>query len=273
MKSILLSFFTIFLLIPVFHAQNSGLYGKKTFIEINGLGYSPMFPNFFNKSDSYYYRTFKVENGFLVEKKDRINYGFRVAIGRALKRNFAIGIEAGLDYFNLRTPYEHYYEYSNNWYYDYYYVKHENLDVKMTQIMPKLEFTKEGGLLPIGMNHQIGFGLNSFQVVDREYEHAVTDGQSNLTQEEIATIGKRFFNRDQKYKGYTVMYAFNIRTPITKNLLINYGIRYTLNLKSGKLSETDDIKYLYPSRQVASEIGRAQGFHFLTFNIGATFVF
>jgi hypothetical protein len=272
MKSLLFIATATILFIPGFHAQNSGLYGKKTYIEINGLGYSPMFSNVFNKQNEYSYRSFKVENGSLVEKKDRFNYGFRVAIGRVLTRSFAIGLEAGFDYSNLKTPYL-FEQYDGNWNYESFFIKHENLDVKSTQIMPKLEFTKEGGLLPIGLNHQLGFGFNTFQIVEREYKHTVIDGSSILTPEEKASIGSRFVNFDQRYKGYTIMYAFNIRTPVSKSLLINYGIRYTLNIRNPSPIAPDKTTFWYPSSNLNRDLGRDQVLHFLTFNIGATFAF
>ncbi len=273
MKSILFIAFTTLTLLPGFHAQNSGLYGKKTYVEINGLGYSPMFSNFFNKNNLYDYRSFKVKNNSLIEKKDRLNYGFRIAIGRALKRNFAVGFEAGFDYSNISTPYEHYKQ--NGWDYGYYNIQFESLDIKTLQLMPKIEFSKEGGLLPLGLNHQIGFGFNTSQVVERDYKYKLlSDGYTQITQEDIDAVDQRFVNFNQKHKGFTLMYAFNIRTPITKNLLINYGIRYTLNLRRwNQIYPSEDKDYVYSTPDVGYVIGRTNGFHFLTFNIGATFAF
>jgi hypothetical protein len=268
MKSLLITVIATILFIPEFHAQNSGLYGNKNYIEISGLGYYPLFANAFNKSSYPELKYFKLKNNTLNETKDRFNYGFRVTLGTAIKRNFGLAVEGGISYMNIPTPVSFR---TPNYYY--YTVHHEMLDVRTISILPKIEFTKEGGLLPIGLSHQIGFGYFINQIVDRDYVYQLVSGQQVLTQQEIATIGERFVNTERKYKGYTLLYSFTIRTPITKSIMINYGIRYTLNL----LNQDKSLPYvdanLYSARDVQFQLRRRQLTNFLTFNLGATFAF
>lgn len=251
-------------------SQNTGLYGKRTFIEFNTVSYMPIFSWLLSDSDGY--SPSGAGNG-LILKKDLFDYGFRFAIGRSGKKNVGLSLELGYSFSNLSTPEYIEKEYSTSWGTSYGYVtlKHERLDVQTISFMPKLEFTSKGGTLPVGLNHQIGLGFSSSKIKERDYNHTVFNGNGEFTDEELANFSKDFLDYSQSYKGMTLLYAFNIRTPISKSLMINYGIRYTLNLRNYFVSEIGTDQYYYPKQEIREDLKRMRLSNALSFNLGLTF--
>jgi hypothetical protein len=78
-------------------------------------------------------------------------------------------------------------------------------------------------------------------------------------------------------KGYTLMYAMNFRSPLTKSLLLNYGIRYTVNImNSAFLNEyiVEDLSDLELTESEFKDIVRyRKQFSFIQANIGLSFAF
>ena len=205
-------------------AQNPGYFGSKNIVDFTANGQF----NFFNNFEKYFYR---YVNTKLVKTKDNFDWGFRVNYSRVLKRNLAFGVECGYDYYTIQ-PYE-IYNYDNN-----FKANFENWDVKALNIMPKLEFSNRGGLLPMGISHQVGLGVRLVKVVDREYHYVLNDYGNNISSFSNAIVMPDSFRYKGVAKGLVVMYALNMRTPISKRLFLNYGLRYTLNFMSRQLDDT-----------------------------------
>lgn len=207
--------FFILLISSGVYSQHTGFFGSKTYIELNTLSHIPIINNLIFSGSTPY----KATGNTLLEKRDWFEVGIRLAIGHSLKNNSGIGLEIGMDFQNLAAP-----EGGNN--FDYstnYIVKHEMLSVRTLVIMPKLEFANADGLLPIGLNHQVGIGFSSSKVVDKEYLIERNQAISYAEELDFAPISDGF-------KGITFLYAMNMRTALSKHLIINYGIRYTLNV-------------------------------------------
>ncbi len=254
-------------------AQNTGLYGKKRFLEVNGLGYVPIIGWFAADLNEVYKR----EGNLLLPGKDIINYGFRLNLGTTVKRNVALSVEFGYDYANIVANDYVDVDGVDNWGYNTtarYYFDHEMLDITSMVIMPKIEFTKDGGLLPLGLNHQIGIGYTSSTVKDREYLYTTSgfNYEYFTPNEDPEKLIDKIANYDQKHIGYSFLYAFNVRTPITKSLLINYGLRYTLNIRNRSQIYSPG-NYGMSAEEVSSRIGRMRLSNAITFNLGLTFAF
>jgi hypothetical protein len=244
-------------------SQNTGLYGKRTFIEINTVSNMPIFSWLLYNNKGY---SPSGAGNSLVQKKDFLDYGFRLAIGRSGKKNTGFSFEVGYSFTNLSTP-----EYSYSGDYSSVTYKHERLDVRTWSFMPKIEFTSKGGTLPVGLNHQIGFGISSSKIVEKDYNYQVFNYSGELTDQEIASFSKNLVNYENKYSGMTFLYAFNIRTPLSKSLMINYGIRYTLNLNNVFVSEIGTDQKYYQEADVRQDMKRMRLTNFLSFNLGFTF--
>lgn len=198
-------------------AQNSGYFGKKNVFEFSMNGQYPLFPNariLFNNAPKFW----KVQDGTMVEGYDNFDFGFRFTYMRTVKRNIGIGLEFGYDYFSIQRTQS---------VLGFNYVATENIDVSSMSIMPKIEFTGEKELLPMGIAHQIGVGVRILNPVDKPYSYMNVNGSSVYGP--LNEIPDAYKYKGGSVKGYTLMYAINMRTPITKFLFLNYGLRYTWN--------------------------------------------
>lgn len=207
------------------NAQNPGYFNRKNVVEFSMNGQYPIFPNIKYITGSNFY---KVKNGMLTNSRDRFDFGFRFAYMRTLKRNFGLGLEFGYDYYSIQR--EGTSAYLEAPYYYYVNIDFSKMDVSSMMIMPKLEFSNKGSVLPMGIAHQIGIGIRMVKPVDKEYSYA--SGQyDNYTMEAIP-IPEKYKYKGGSVRGLTLMYAVNMRTPLSKRLFLNYGLRYTLNFMS-----------------------------------------
>lgn len=270
MKFLIISLFALFfnnLLI----GQNTGLYGKRTFVEFNTVSNMPIFSWFLSNSDGY---SSSSAGNSLILKKDLFDYGFRLVIGRSGTKSAGVSFEFGYDFTNLSAPIYAEKTYIDQWGYENttaIEIRHERFDIQTISFMPKIEFTSKGGTLPVGLNHQIGLGFTSSKIKERDYKYQLYNYYGEFSEEEEASFSKNLVNYDQSYKGITLLYAFNIRTPITKSMMINYGIRYTLNLPNNYASDYGTDQYYYPKDKFRYDIRRSRLSNVLTFNLGITY--
>ncbi|MFT5860154.1 MAG: hypothetical protein ACI865_002262 [Flavobacteriaceae bacterium] len=195
-------------------AQHSGFYGKKNYIEFDIIGSVPLIDNLF-----FYDATgYKPSGSNLVSGKDWFESGLRLALGHSVSNKFGIGIEFGMDFQNVAPNL-----FGSNFDYNADYIlKHEMLDLRTIVVVPKVEFTSADGLLPIGLNHQIGLGYTSTTVLDRKY---VLDRNGTIA----PTGSLKLSPISEGFTGMVLFYALNMRTALSKHFMLNYGIRYSAN--------------------------------------------
>lgn len=218
--------------------QDKGYYGKKAFVEVTGLGAIPLINNW--GSDYGYY----VKSGStIINGKDKFNAGFNVNVGIAMNSQNALSFSAGYSYFNIEGPTNlYYYEPQNNSFQSIP-VKFENLKVRSLVLMPIIQFsTSKHAMLPVGFSHELGFGIVRSKVLDNDYQYIGNANQDGSFyhngdskdvvefMDSVSSVNGDLINYDQVYKGFILMYGLNIRTPLSKQLAIHYGMRYTLNL-------------------------------------------
>jgi hypothetical protein len=269
-KNIILLLFSIFVFSA--NAQTSGLYGKRNYLELNGLGNFRLFGLFLDEGEYY-----KPSGNNVIAGKDIFDVGFRATLGRVISNNFAFGLEVGMDYQSIGQS-ESYFsvDYTDQWgttYYQSVNLHHEMLDTRTTSFMPKFSFTKKGGLLPIGLNHEIGVGFNSTKVIEKDYNFRITSGAEYLSAQDSIKIDQRFVDYKQSYSGFTLMYAFKIKTPVSKKVMINYGLRYTLNLRNFGEMHANGNQTVESNYSTARNIGRMRISNLMSFNLGLSYAF
>lgn len=202
----------------------TGLYGKKSIIEIQGVGSMPLFYNFFNGNNPMYRKS----GTSLVDGSNLFDFGFRANVMHAFSNQFGLGLEFGVVRQSLSAPenirlnYENNFSNGNN----FYAVKHEKLRINTISFMPKFEFSSRSNLLPIGLSHQVGVGFTRVSLAERDYLFELSNtGNDSIT----SNLDNGLINYEQVFTGFTVMYQINMRTPITESVVITYGIRYTAN--------------------------------------------
>lgn len=237
-------------------AQNAGLYGKKTQIEVSGTGFMPIAYNLFGSDEQF---NFKNKKGKLVDSKDLFDYGVRFNLTRAMKNNFAMGLEVAFDFNNATAVHEiisDYWPTTIN-----YEFKHEQLSLSTMNIIPKLIFASSGDLLPIGLSHQIGVGYTKTKIVDKDYLFE-TDYPGDTTTMDIRN----------SYTGYIFLYEMHLSTPITSNLTLNYGIRYNFNFLPKNQNPIGAQNYM-TEYELNRIILRKRMYNFINFSFGIGYTF
>ncbi|HLP54899.1 MAG TPA: hypothetical protein VK151_07715 [Fluviicola sp.] len=218
--------------------QSTGFYGKKAFVEFSGLGSMPLLINMFSNYDYYVKRGSGLTTG-----KDRFNGGFTGGVGIQINPEAAISFNFGLSYLNTVGPEALYFPTGDNFYSVY--VNHENLTIRSMTLMPVLHFaSNKSTIMPAGFSHEIGFGFVRTKVLERDYVFTGSDDYGNEFyyngdyhninefMDSVVSVNGDYIDYGQTYKGFTIMYGIKMRTPVSKQLMINYGIRYTYNIAS-----------------------------------------
>lgn len=202
-------------------SQNPGYFDKKNSFDFYATGQYPLVSNLLDVISGK--EVYKKSGTELEEKRDHFDYGFRFTYMRTLKRNFGMGVEIGTEYFSSQRNYIEPEMYTGN------YLLVDRTNIRCLTIMPKLEFSNKGGLLPMGIAHQIGLGINLFKPADRQYYYQHSGYNNVLYPPETIEVPVGNEYKGKRLVGVTAMYAVNMRTPLTKFLFLNYGLRYTLN--------------------------------------------
>lgn len=261
---------SIFILLASFQlqAQSSGYLGKRSIIEVEGLGNFPLF-GILTHFDSPYYKKFG--NSSLTQTKNYIDYGWRVSYARISNRNVGFGVEFGYDYQNITFP-----EYDNRVDIGYESVmfRHEMLDLSSVNITPKLIFSTRGGLVPVGFAHEIGIGYSSSKVVEKDYVIMATQNASLMTDSVKDYIHENYVDYGYRYSGVTFMYGMKMRVPLSKRLLLNYGFKYMLHLRNIFNDQVFTHSTIISNSMLQREIGRnTRVMNFISLNLGLAFAF
>jgi hypothetical protein len=273
MKSKVVLIVCFLIVLKGYSQSNKGYYNSKFYISLDALMNAPILYNFRSSSDVYS----KCDEN-LNQKGDKFNFGFRACLGVILKRNFAFCLEGGIDFSNVYSEKSIYHEDSISGQNLNLNVIHENLDIQTFSVMPKIEFSVKNSLLPLGLSHQFGIGFNRSKLVNNDYASLVTY-QSSLDNSYVLIddFNKKYFdfNNQISTKTFTIMYALNMKTALSKSLLLNYGFRYTLNLNSSGLNMTSNsINHFYLSQQDVSKlINKQRLYNLINFNLGLTYAF
>lgn len=272
--------FSLYIFVFLTHfsfAQDAGFFGKKNVISINGLGAIPLIQNFFN--GGYFYKN---SNGTLTKANDLFNGGFSIGYSHTFSQNFGLGFDFESFFSNIKGPRSGVIaEYIPAYGYDYINVNlnHEALGLRTLTFMPKIEYQINGNELPIGIVNQFGIGYTTTKVIEKDYDYVITyphpDNYEGLE-------NKRVFDEKSTYNGLTIMYAFNVRTPISKSLIINYGIRYSLNIIFSGNYFYDQLpssygyessNYLIDYTEMSKIVGRGRISNILNLNLGVSYLF
>ena len=263
----------------VYSQKDNGFYGNKAIFQTEGLFNYPFFYNVISKSSGDF--IYKAKDGKLVQSNDLMNYGYRLSLGYAFKRNMAFLVELGQDFSNVypdRYPINYSYEQATV-------SQHEKLNAISTCILPKFEFASSKSLLPMGLGHQIGFGLERTRIVEKDYLYRLdyydpmpdSNKLYSLSQNDLDPIN---FSLLPRIKRFVIMYALSIRTPLSKHLLLNYGVRYSArfgNVKKLYLPSTDTNNQPIGNADFTNAVirttARMRSLSIINLNIGLTYTF
>lgn len=259
------------------YSQTYGYFGKKNVLTINGMGCMPMV-YWFTRASSNYKPSGSSTNS-LTQRNDLIDGGFLVSLSHAFSGSFGLGIEYGLNFQNITGPTSGVVNTADNS--AYFSMKHEQINVRTMTILPKIEYTFMGEQFPIGINNQFGIGFSTTKPIEKDY--AVKPQFDSYADPTVVSSfdPKKVVDYDMEpVRGITILYAFNVRTPISRSILLNYGIRYTLNLDFGRIDGYGGYnyygyanKYYVDDYLIRREIGNKRLSSIIMLNFGINYVF
>lgn len=192
-------------------AQKARTYlGKGNLLELNYQGYIPVFAD--NKF-------FEIEGNKLDQSKNKqfsIHNGFQVLYTRHLYKRISVGVEFGMN----RSYYvESRYMAGNDGSFSTF--LSGPMPVRINSYIGKFEFGSREGIFPIGINHQVGFGVLTAGLLERKGDLKLVDG--------ISAVNTTYETTWNTIQGYTLFYDLTFRVPLSDRILLNVGLRYHAN--------------------------------------------
>ncbi len=259
------------------NCQKNGFFGKKNILSISGTGALPLNNMLVaaRNSDKQYYKNSK--NG-LERTSNLIDAGINLSFIHATGKNFGIGIEYGIYFSNSHGPFEADVNGSSDNYINME-IRHEMLDLNTMTFMPKIEFSTNNNDLSVGIHSEIGIGYSITSVRERQYLSEIISYGYNQNPADYNP--SKVFNQKEKYHSLTLLYGLSARIPITKNLMIQGGVRYSLNLNSNLLiddltpynSSQKDKGFHASKAEIGNSVAGSRFFSIVTGNIGLAFFF
>jgi len=250
-------------------AQQPGYFGKKTMIDFGVQGQLPIFLNTFNNEKGYTYTGGELQKSFNLK-----DFSFRASIGTILSEETAIALEYVHHFYQVNPlrggELNRQYTDSNGQFVEQY-IRPEVafLEIQERVIMPKIIFSSNQGLLPGGLTHEIGLGYCLIDVKNRQPQVGY------MGTPDAASISQNLLDPDvDELKGLTAMYGLRMNFPVTRNFLINIGVRYNyswmLNKKGYRKMEQTEA--WVSGRELWSRLNQRRQWGIITFGIGGTIV-
>jgi hypothetical protein len=246
-------------------SQSKGYFGKKNIFEFGFTIQNPVLYNFKISSDSYNLALLN-KKGALINDFPQLNYGFNMSIGRMLENNFGVIFEGGINQFSV-VPNISSASYGNINKFNT--LMAEMIDVKKNCFMPKIEFSSNDALLPMGISNQIGFGINYYKPISKDYIGTVKYGDSTIS---VSKNNYYDFN-SKSIKGYTLMYKLTLRIPLNEKLLYHFGFRYTANFVPSFYSDIVSPNEILSQSNMRNMIKLRENRNLINFDTGITFCF
>lgn len=198
-------------------------FNHKYYIDASLFGRTPVLSNLYN--EGYF---LKEIDGKLKRKGNFFEWGQRFGASYSYKANKAIGFEFSQEH-TLFQPESNSSILGSN------YINIEAIHMRTNIFSPRFEYTSSNGILPIGINHQLGFGFAFTKAID---DNNLVQTEYNTTNLEAPNL---FKSVKEPIKGYQLFYGLNFRFPISKNIIWNITTRYTINITSRKTSQFPSI--------------------------------
>lgn len=227
-KNYTLAIALVFISLGAAAQDNYGFYGKKAYIELSSRSFIPFVYNFLTYENG---AEASASGKTLVTGDSWLNTSGTLSVGYARSTRFGLSLELGYNQFRI------YNNFISDDYYDDYYGIHESVKIHSFQILPKFEFAGQDGLLPNGLVHQVGIGFTINKPAEKDYL-TITDSDSpNPISEEVGD----FTDLQSKYTFLKLSYGLKMRRPISKSMMLSYGLNYSIDYGLGFNSSNKSI--------------------------------
>lgn len=266
---------TLFLLIlstSVSWCQEAGYYGKKTFIEVGGIGQVPVFQNVFGQIKGYSYVNNQLQKGY-----NLVDYTLRGSFATIVNENLALGLEVSNRWyqFNAQKGDELNRQFiDSNGVFQSQLIpaRLEMIPVQETTIMPRLVFSNMNGRVPSGLTQEVGVGYSMIRVGKDDLAVEVLD-TTVVTSESLKK--QLLDDRMESAKGLVFMYGIRMNYPISQSLLAYVGVRYQYNYLLGRkdYKSYELTEDWVSGREIWSRLNQRRQLGMLNFGAGLVLVF
>lgn len=263
------------------NAQYVGFLGKKNIISLDAKITAPLFYNYSILEETRYKN--KSDGGKLSPAKNILDFGFNATIGHSFSNGFGLALQySSMTYdiiaHDLNGSDEYYYVGQDTSGYDVtgYVTRGSFMKARTTQFMPTIEFCGGGGLLPVGLVHQLGIGFGKSSLLKKEYAFEAREssyyGNDKTVRKTENDIDESVYAA--QFNVTSIMYKISLRIPITKSILYNIGLRYNINFTKSEYPSFNNQSTSVLSKFYVSQLIRQREFRGLSvFETGISFVF
>jgi hypothetical protein len=263
--------------------QNNGFLGKKNVLSIDARILPPLYYNFRISEASAFSK--REQNGKLIDGRNLLDLGLNVTLGHAFSSEFALMIQGSINTFDVNlvgplnyTPYYSNTQDGNGGGENYSLYEGTFIKAQTMQIMPIIELGGGGGLLPVGLVHQIGLGFGRTKILDKNYrfegvDQNSSDNSSGMFTPVVFTNKDPLFDEKLSFVSTSLMYKIGMRIPINNFITYNIGLRYNINITTKGDYFSNVSKYIFDARDVLQAVKSREYSSFSFLETGISFVF
>ncbi|MDR0801684.1 hypothetical protein [Fluviicola sp.] len=264
-------FFCCLLLVFWTEAQETGYYGRRVFLEIDGQGQIPLLQNIFGERKGYV-----SGKGSLHSSYNLLDIAYRASLNMAITESVGFGLEFSQRFYrvNLQSIDEltrNFQDTGGNMITQYLNARVAYLPIRETVFMPRILVALDDSRIPCGFASEIGVGYSLIQFPDRDLTvETVNPGESSV----LPAIKKHLLDpRAEEFNGMVFMYGFRMNYPLTKRILFHIGFRYQYALQFGKkkFRRMDESEYWFSAREIWSKVNLRRQLGIFSFGTGLTF--
>jgi|GEM_PF-4272245 len=238
--------FIIFLFLLGFSSigiSQEGYLSKRNVLTAEFLANSPLI---LNSKDPQYV----LKNGKMVERKERLNYGYGLYYTRLIKKKLGLGFELNAKNVAVSGPHsivlnnisDHFETFDTIW------LRANPFKVNVYSGILRFEFYNKLGNGPIGLAHTLGIGMALSKISQKGYDYSLNEF-GNAEEDQRWTKPDKFFPGEKTplIKSIALQYGIQMRYPISKQFSLNFGLKslfnITLPMNKEKLASTNNAPY------------------------------
>lgn len=238
---ILLVLISTTLAIPSIWSQQLGYFGRKNFLEIAaqssvGVGTSQLNEKMYKQSGNR-----------LSSSSDMAHFYGSVIIGRVMKKKLSMSLEIRSSIGQYIPGPTGFLSPLSNTAVG---IKHERLLLNTFSFIPTFEIGGKKSLLPIGLTHQLGLGISTDRIAEKDYLYTLPNSsfQPDL---DAYLATKKTIVKAYTASEFNVSYTLKCRIPYSRKNMISVGLRFQGNFTN---DERYDGGHSNPAKEIASNV-------------------
>jgi hypothetical protein len=260
------------LVMTISQAQETGYFGKKTFLDLSVQGQLPLIYSLVTREKGYVTKNDELQKSYNLK-----DFGFRGSLGMMLSENVGVAFEYNHHLYQVNPLRggelnRQFIDSTGALATQYIQPQVEFLQIQERTFMPKFVFSSFNGRIPAGLTHEIGVGYCMIGIDNREAK--ASNGADSVFTGEI--ISKNLIDPEvDEYKGMVFMYGLRMNYPLNKSMLFHIGVRYSYSWLFDKkdFRKTEQTTAWLSGRELWSRINQHRQLGIINLGAGLTICF